>query len=55
MKEVKGKILEPAVGNGRILIPLLEKGLDVEGFDFSEDMLALLQKNCKERALHTKL
>ena len=28
-----GLILEPAVGNGRVLIPLLEAGLQVVGFD----------------------
>ncbi|WP_202618550.1 MULTISPECIES: hypothetical protein [unclassified Ensifer] len=32
-----GPILEPAVGNGRALIPLLEAGLDVNGFDASQD------------------
>ncbi len=45
LKDVKGKILEPAVGNGRILIPLLEQGLDVEGFDLSNDMLDLCKRN----------
>ncbi len=55
LKGIKGKILEPAVGNGRILIPLLEKGLDIEGFDFSDEMLELLHKNCKERGIHTKI
>ena len=31
----RGAILEPAVGNGRILIPLLEAGLNIQGFDAS--------------------
>ena len=35
----RGPILEPAVGNGRALIPLLEAGFDVSGFDASQDML----------------
>jgi SAM-dependent methyltransferase len=35
---VRGKILEPAAGTGRILIPLLEAGLDVEGLDTSPEM-----------------
>ena len=55
LKEIKGKILEPAVGNGRILIPLLERGVEIEGFDFSKDMLELLDKNCMERGIHTKI
>jgi len=52
---VKGKVLEPAVGNGRILIPLLEKGFEIEGFDFSEDMLDLFAKQCKEKGLDSSI
>jgi SAM-dependent methyltransferase len=33
--------LDPGCGNGRILLPLLEQGLDVDGVDVSADMLAL--------------
>lgn len=33
------KVLEPMCGNGRMLIPFMEKGIDIEGFDISEDML----------------
>jgi len=39
---------EPALdlgcGNGRILLPLLEQGLDVDGADVSEDMIALASR-----------
>lgn len=39
------KILEAMCGTGRFLIPFLEKGFDVHGFDGSADMLdACLQK-----------
>jgi len=34
-----GPILEPAVGNGRIFVPLLEAGFRIEGFDASDEML----------------
>ena len=34
-----GPILEPAVGNGRVFVPLLEAGFSIEGFDASEEML----------------
>lgn len=44
LKNVRGKILEPAVGTGRILIPLLEEGFDVDGIDYSPDMLELCRK-----------
>ena len=37
-----GPILEPMCGTGRFLLPLLEEGLDVHGFDASDRMLAAL-------------
>lgn len=39
-------ILEPMCGSGRLLIPLLQLGYDVEGFDDSTHML----ESCKQRA-----
>jgi SAM-dependent methyltransferase len=48
---VRGKILEPAAGTGRILIPLLEAGLDVEGLDTSPEMLAICRQHCQDRGL----
>lgn len=48
---ITGPILEPAAGTGRILIPLLEAGLVVEGLDTSADMLAVCRRNCRERGL----
>jgi SAM-dependent methyltransferase len=38
--------LDLACGTGRLLLPLLESGLDVDGCDLSPDMLAL----CRQRA-----
>lgn len=55
LESCKGPILEPATGTGRILIPLLEKGLNVHGFDSSKDMLNICENNCKKRGLNTKL
>lgn len=51
----KGKILEPGVGTGRILIPLLEKGLTVDGFDVSREMLDICRNNCKQWGLEPHL
>lgn len=48
---VTGEVLEPAVGTGRILIPLLEQGLRVRGYDSSADMLAVCRANCAARGL----
>jgi SAM-dependent methyltransferase len=48
---ITGRILEPATGTGRILIPLLEAGLEVEGLDNSPDMLAVCRGHCQDRGL----
>lgn len=55
VKEAKGPILEPMCGTGRFLIPLVEKGFQVTGFDSSPYMLNLCRKKCKERGLSTDL
>jgi len=55
LAQVKGPVLEPATGTGRILIPLLEAGLTVDGFDQSSEMLKICQSNCKDRELATEL
>lgn len=44
-RSVKGKILEAMCGSGRLLIPLLQQGLIVEGVDNSQAML----ESCRER------
>lgn len=54
-EEAQGPMLEPMCGTGRFLIPLLEKGYAVTGFDCSPDMLNLCRKKCKERGLTTSL
>lgn len=46
VKGRKVKVLEPMCGNGRMLIPFIQHGVDTDGFDISEDML----KVCKEKA-----
>lgn len=46
-----GPALDVACGTGRLLIPYLHAGLDVDGCDISQDMLAL----CRERAEHEGL
>jgi len=37
-----GPILEPMCGTGRFLLPLLEEGFNVHGFDASDHMLSVL-------------
>ncbi|UTD55820.1 class I SAM-dependent methyltransferase [Halomonas sp. MS1] len=51
LKDTSGPILEPAVGNGRFLIPLLEAGHVVHGFDASPHMLEICKKELSKRNL----
>lgn len=55
LKHCQGRILEAMVGSGRLMIPLLESGLTVDGVDYSPEMLASCRKNCKERGLQANL
>jgi len=50
-----GQVLEAAVGTGRLLVPLLRAGLQVEGIDNSTDMLALCHRNCRTAGLQPTL
>ena len=49
LKDCRGRILEAAVGSGRVIIPLLEAGFTVDGIDYSPEMLDSCRKRCKER------
>lgn len=50
-----GPILEPMCGTGRFLIPLLEKGINVQGVDASSEMLELCKEKCKSKNLYPNL
>ncbi|MEP6967334.1 MAG: class I SAM-dependent methyltransferase, partial [Pseudomonadota bacterium] len=52
---IDGPVLEPACGSGRTLIPLLEAGREVAGFDPSAEMLAQCAARCAERGLFPDL
>lgn len=43
-RAVEGPVLEAAVGTGRIYLELLREGIDADGFDLSENMLAVLRE-----------
>ena len=45
----RGRILEPACGSGRTLVPLLEARCDVAGFDPSAEMLDRCRALCAAR------
>jgi ubiquinone/menaquinone biosynthesis C-methylase UbiE len=55
LSKIGGRILEAMVGTGRLLIPLLEADLNVEGIDSSEDMLASCRQHCAQRGLKSVL
>lgn len=46
-----GRALELACGTGRLLLPLLRDGLDVEGLDTSTDMLDILRRKAQALGL----
>lgn len=55
LKTCKGPVLEPAVGTGRLFVPLLEMGIQIEGFDLSKEMLSICRNYCKEKDLTPNL
>lgn len=55
LSNIGGRALEVAVGTGRLLVPLLEAGLLVDGMDSSEEMLDYCRRNCEVRGLHPQL
>ena len=52
VQNTHGFILEPMCGSGRFLLPLLQEGFNVQGFDASTHMLEALQ--AKASLLHLK-
>ena len=46
-----GPVLEAGVGNGRVMVPLLQAGLPVAGFDASPQMLARCHRNLARHGL----
>ncbi len=55
LEPCRGPVLEPAVGNGRVFVPLLEAGFAMEGFDASDEMLAYCRDECRRRNLSARL
>jgi len=53
--ESPGPILEPMCGTGRFLVPLLERGFEVDGMDASPQMLAACREKCAARGLKSTL
>lgn len=50
-----GPVLEAACGTGRVLLPVLEAGVDIDGFDLDEEMLARLRTKAEARGLSPRV
>lgn len=46
-----GPVLELACGSGRLTVPLAEQGIEIEGLDLSEGMLAVASENASKHGL----
>ncbi len=55
LKSMTGPVLEAGVGTGRMLIPLVKNGLDVDGVDLSNEMLDQCQINMKNYGVTANL
>lgn len=55
LKTANGPILEAMCGSGRLLIPLLKRGLVLDGVDNSNHMLQSCQRRCQEQGLDVQL
>lgn len=51
LKEFSGRALEIGSGSGRLLLPLLQAGFQVEGLELSEDMVRLCASSAKSLQL----
>ena len=55
INQCKGPILEAMCGSGRLLLPLLEMGFDIDGIDNSKAMLLSCQKRAESLNLSVNL
>jgi SAM-dependent methyltransferase len=53
-RKARGPVLELCCGTGRITLPLLERGLDVTGVDYTPSMLAGARRKAAGRGLRGK-
>ena len=51
----KPKLLEPACGTGRLIIPLIREGYDCSGFDLNRNALLYLEKKLKRRKMYANI
>lgn len=54
-RSADGPVLDLCCGTGRILLPALQLGVDIEGLDLYESMLDRLREKASEMGLHPRL
>lgn len=54
-REAGGPVLEVACGTGRILLPCLQAGVDIDGLDLFPEMLGVLRRKAAEVGLTPRL
>ncbi|MBD3210782.1 methyltransferase domain-containing protein [Candidatus Micrarchaeota archaeon] len=54
-RNARGKVLEVGCGTGRILLHLLEEGIDAQGLDSSPEMLAVLKEKAEKKGLEPRV
>lgn len=47
LSNVRGNVLEVGCGSGRVLIPLLQAGISIDGLDHSDAMLAFAEEGAR--------
>jgi 2-polyprenyl-3-methyl-5-hydroxy-6-metoxy-1,4-benzoquinol methylase len=54
-EKANGPILEPMSGSGRFLLPLLERGYDIDGVDASPSMISACKKHGERMGLNPRV
>lgn len=54
-RDARGPVLEVGCGTGRILLPCLEAGIDVEGLDLHAPMLGRLKEKARAKGLQARV
>jgi SAM-dependent methyltransferase len=54
-RDANGPVLEVMCGSGRFLVPLAQAGIDIDGVDASDDMLAACARKCRELGVDVSL
>ena len=54
-KEARGPVLEAGCGTGRVLIPMMEASIDIDGLDLHPGMLEVLRRKAETRGLKPRV